>query len=99
MSSRPSVPEPVRRCAAFHQFTCSQPTCSCVAPVGCSQSLAQMPYGRLMTTSAPMFAQLHVLDTIPIDNRYGFTQRFSPTGFILNASDSNCSRPIALDSH
>ena len=25
--------------------------------------------------------------TIPIDNRHCFTQRFSPTGFILNASD------------
>jgi hypothetical protein len=47
-----------------------------------------------MTTSAAMLAQVNVLVTIPIDNRRGFTQRFSPTGFILNAPDSNCSRPI-----
>jgi Putative transposase len=33
--------------------------------------------------------------TIPIDNHHCFTQRFSPTGFILNASDRNCSRSIA----
>ena len=52
-----------------------------------------------MTTSNAMFAQINVLATIPIDNRYCFTQRFSPTGFILNALDSNCSRPIALGSH
>jgi hypothetical protein len=39
-------------------------------------------------TVPAVFAQLDVLVTIPIDDRYGFTQRFSPTGFILNASDS-----------
>src|SRR5262245_33377113 len=44
-------------------------------------------------------AQLDVLVTIPIDERHCFTQRFSPTGFILNASHSNCCRPIALGSH
>jgi hypothetical protein len=42
-----------------------------------------------MTISDALFAQVHVLDTIPIDNRYSFIQRFSPTGFILNAPDSN----------
>jgi hypothetical protein len=31
--------------------------------------------------------------TISIDTRHCFTQRFSPTGFILNASDSNCCHP------
>jgi hypothetical protein len=36
---------------------------------------------------------------IPIDNRHCFTHRFSPTGFILNASDSNCCHPIAPSSH
>jgi hypothetical protein len=36
-----------------------------------------------------------VLVTIPIDDRHCFTQRFSPTGFILNAVDSNCCHPIA----
>jgi hypothetical protein len=32
----------------------------------------------------------------PQDNRHCFTHRFSPTGFILNASDSNCCHPIAF---
>src|SRR5262245_55259008 len=32
---------------------------------------------------------LDVLVTIPIDDRHCFTQRFRPTGFILNALDSN----------
>jgi hypothetical protein len=94
MSSRRSVPEPVHPCAVFHQFTSFQPNFSCVASVGCSQSSAQMPPGRLMITAAALFAQVHLLVTIPIDNRLCFTQRFSPTGFILNAPDSNCSRPI-----
>jgi hypothetical protein len=89
MSFRRSVPEPVRQCAAFHQFMCSQPTFSCVASIGCIQSSAQISPGRLMTISDALFAQVHVLDTIPIDNRYSFIQRFSPTGFILNAPDSN----------
>ena len=43
--------------------------------------------------------KLDVLVTIPIDDRHCFTHRFSPTGFILNASDSNCCYPIALGSH
>jgi hypothetical protein len=46
---------------------------------------------RLTITSAAMFARLPALVTIPIYNCRCFTQRFSPTRFILNASDSNCS--------
>src|SRR6266481_10204926 len=48
---------------------------------------------------AAMLPQVDLLVTIPIDNRRCFTHRFSPTGFILNASDSNCCHPIALGSH
>ena len=51
------------------------------------------------THCATMFAQLALLVRIPIDDRHSFTHRFSPTGFILNASDSNCCGPIALGSH
>ena len=87
MSSRRSVPEPMHQCAVAHHFTSSQPTFSRVALVGCGQSSTQIPPGRLMTTSAAMCAQV-VLVTIPIGNRCCFTQRFSPTGFILNAPDS-----------
>jgi hypothetical protein len=95
MSSPSSVPEPMHQCALVHHLTSSQPTFSGVTSIGCNQSSAQIPPGRLMTTSAAMSAQINVLVTIPIDNRRCFTQRFSPTGFILNAPDSNCSRPIA----
>jgi hypothetical protein len=35
-----------------------------------------------------MFARLAALVAIPIDDRHCFAQRFSPTGFILNALDS-----------
>jgi hypothetical protein len=94
MSYRRSVPEPVHQCAEVRQFMSSQPTFSGVAPIGCNHSSAQIPPGRLMTTSTAMFAQVNVLITIHIDHRYCFTQRFSPTGFILNGPDSNCSRPI-----
>ena len=87
MSSRRSVPEPMHQCAVAHHFTSSQPTFSRVALVGCGQSSTQIPPGRLMTTSAAMCAQV-VLVTIPIGNRCCLTQRFSPTGFILNAPDS-----------
>ena len=52
-----------------------------------------------MTNRAVTSALANLLGTIPIDNRHCFTQRFSPTGFILNASDSNCCHPIALGSH
>jgi hypothetical protein len=44
--------------------------------------------GCLMTNSSAMSALADILLTIPIDNRRCFTQRFSPTGFILNASNS-----------
>jgi hypothetical protein len=44
-----------------------------------------------------MFAQLDVLVTIPIDKRDCFTHRFSPTGFILNASDCKCCHPSLSD--
>jgi hypothetical protein len=43
---------------------------------------------RLTITSATMFARLAALVAIPIDDRHCFAQRFSPTGFILNALDS-----------
>ena len=49
-----------------------------------------------MTNSGAMPALAAILLTIPIDNRRCFIQRFSPTGFILNASKSRCSRPIVL---
>src|SRR6266498_4332501 len=80
----------MHQCAVFHHFTSSQPTSSCVASVGCSQSSTQMPPGPLTTTSAAIFAQLNPPVTIPIDNRCCFTQRFSPMGFIQNAPDSHC---------
>ena len=61
-----------------------------------NQSLHQRLPGVLMTHRAVISALTNLLLTIPIDKRHCFTQRFSPTGFILNASDSNCCRPIAL---
>ena len=82
--------EPTDRSTVSHLFTSSQPTVSCVASVGCSQSSAQIPPGRLMTTSPAMFAQVDVLVTIHIDHRRYFTQRFSPTGFFQNAPNSHC---------
>src|SRR5882672_3972033 len=51
-------------------------------------SLPQRLPGLVKTHCTARFAQLDVLVTIPIDDRHGFTQRFSPTGFILNALDS-----------
>ena len=42
-----------------------------------------------MTNRPAMPASANLPRTIPIDNRHCFTQRFSPTGFILNAFDSN----------
>ena len=53
----------------------------------------------LMTNSPILFAQVDVLVTIHIDHRHYFTQRFSPTGFIQNASDSHCNYRNALFSH
>jgi len=43
-----------------------------------------------------MFGRRAAFVPIPIGDRHCFTQRFSPTGFILNASKSRCSRPIVL---
>jgi hypothetical protein len=48
-----------------------------------------MQPARLTITSATMFARIAAIVAIPIDDRHCFTHRFSPTGFILNASDSN----------
>jgi hypothetical protein len=42
-----------------------------------------------MTNLASPFILPNLILTIPIDKRHCFAQRFSPTGFILNASDSN----------
>jgi hypothetical protein len=55
-----------------------------------------MQPARHAITNTAMFAQHAAMVTIPIHNRRCFTQRFSPTGFILNASESRCSRPIVL---
>src|SRR5215475_8596295 len=77
--------EPTGRSTVSHLFTSSQPTVSSVVSVGCTLSSPQILPAPLMTNSPIMFAQLHVLVTIHIDHRRYFTQRFSPTGFILNA--------------
>jgi hypothetical protein len=58
-----------------------------------------MQPARYTITATAIFVRLAALVPIPIDNRRCFTQRFSPTGFILNASESNYCRPIALRSH
>ena len=93
------MPEPTHTFALFHQFTSSLLALYSASLGGCSQSMPQVLPGHLMIYCAAMFAQLDVLVTIPIDYHRCFTQRFSPTGFILNASHSNCCHPIALDSH
>ena len=51
--------------------------------------------GILITNRAVTSALTNLLLTIPIDTRHCFTQRFSPTGFILNALGSNCCHRIA----
>jgi hypothetical protein len=51
--------------------------------------------GILITNRAVKSALTNLLLTIPIDTRHCFTQRFSPTGFILNALGSNCCHRIA----
>src|SRR5262249_3237994 len=94
-----SVSEPAHRFARFYHFTPFCPALDCASLHGCDQSLPQRLPGLVKTHRAAMFAQLDVPLTIPIDDRHCFTHRFSPTGFILNASDSNCCRPIALGSH
>ena len=85
-----SVPEPAHRFALFYHFTPFCPVLDCASLHGRDQSLPQRLPGLVKTNCAAMFAQLDVLVTIPIDKRHCFTHRFSPTGFILNASDSNC---------
>jgi hypothetical protein len=42
-----------------------------------------------MTNRPVAPASANLPRTIPINKRYCFPQRFSPTGFILNALDSN----------
>ena len=82
----------VRLVSSFHLF---------LAHSHFGVSLAGDPQVNLMRPGSlhdhhpAMSARRSPLVTIPIDNRHCFTQRFSPTGFILNASDSNCCRPIA----
>jgi hypothetical protein len=93
------VPEPAHTFDLFYQFTSSLLALYSASLCGCSQSMPPVLPGHLMIYCAALFAQLDVLVTIPIDYRRCFTQRFSPTGFILNASHSNCCHPIALDSH
>ena len=84
----PSVPEPAHRFALFYHFTPFCPALDCALLHRCDQSLPQRLPGLVKTHCTARFAQLDVLVTIPIDDRHGFTQRFSPTGFILNALDS-----------
>ena len=91
-----SAPKPALRFALFYHFTPFCPALDCASLHGHNQSLPQRLPGLAKTQCAAMFAQLDVLVTIPIDKRRCFTHRFSPTGFILNASDPNCCRPIAL---
>ncbi len=89
------MPEPTHTFALFHQFTSSLLALYSASLAGCSQSMPQVLPGHLMIYCAAMSALADVLVTIPIDNHHCFTQRFSPTGFILNALDSNCCHPIA----
>jgi hypothetical protein len=91
-----SAPKPALRFALFYHFTPFCPALDCASLHHRDQSLPQRLPGLVKTHCAAMFAQLDVLVTIPIDHCHCFTHRFSPTGFILNASDSNCSLPIAL---
>ena len=46
-----------------------------------------MPPARYPITTTAMFARRAALVPVPIGDRHCFTQRFSPTGFILNASE------------
>jgi hypothetical protein len=64
-----------------------------------SHGSTRMRPARHTITRTAMFARRAAMVTIPIGNRRCFTQRFTPTGFILNASDSHCSCPIVLRSH
>src|SRR5207247_656858 len=78
--------EPTHRCAWFHRFTASWPILTSDVLAGGSHKSTRMRPARHAITSTAMFARLPAMVTIPIDNRHCFTQRFSPTGFILNAS-------------
>ena len=75
----------------FYYFT----SCYGVSLPSCSQSLHQRLPDVLMINRAVIFTLPNLILTIPIDNRHCFTQRFSPTGFILNALDSNGCHRIA----
>ena len=85
--------------AWFHRFISSWLILtSDVLAAGSRKSTRMRPAPHAITSTA-MFARRASRVTIPINNRHCFTQRFSPTGFILNASDSNCYHSIALGSH
>jgi hypothetical protein len=62
---------PVRRISSIYVFS-AHLLLRCASWL--QSALSSNAAAPLMTTSAAMFALLHVLDTIPIDNRYGFTQ-------------------------
>ncbi len=76
-------------------LTSCWPILYCGSPPGRNHSLRQRWPGIVITNRAAKSALTNLLLTIPIDTPHCFTQRFSPTGFILNASDSNCCHPIA----
>jgi hypothetical protein len=90
-----SVSESTHRFDRFHYFTSCWPTLSSVWPLRSNQSFASKTARSSATNYAGRSALDNLLSTIPIDNRRCFTQRFSPTGFILNASHCNCCYPIA----
>ena len=68
-------------------------------PVATNRCVNDAPACLLTINGAAMSALANLLGTIPIDIRHCFTHRFSPTGFILNASDCNCCHPIVFSSH
>ena len=80
----------------FYHFTPFAPLSIVLRYTVATNRCPQRLPGLVKTHCPAMFAQLDVLVTIPIDDRHCFTHRFSPTGFILNASDSNCCCPILL---
>ena len=89
MSSPRSVPAPTDRCAWFHRFTSSWPILTSDVLAGGSHKSTRMRPARHAITSTAMFARRAARVSIPINNPHCFIQRFSPTGFILNASTSN----------
>jgi hypothetical protein len=90
-----SVPEPTHRFDLFHYVASCWPILYGVSPPGRNQSLRQRRPGIFITNRAVTSALANLPRTIPIDKRHCFTQRFSPTGFNLNALDSNWCHPIA----